>query len=609
MKSLWLILAAADIANAMCPYAADCKKRDGSLYHRQTDDVDIMKDYTIDDSDVFLTSDVGGAFSDQNSLSAGERGPSLLEDFIFRQKTTHFDHERVPERAMQEALEHMGTAGKKTTIFVRFSTVAGSRGSADTARDVHGFATRFYTDEGNFDIVGNNIAVFFIQDAILFPDLVHAVKPSPDNEIPQGATAHDSAWDFFSQQLALYIRFFGQWLATESRDHTDIWMADDGKSKLIKWHWKTLQGKVSLVWEETQVLAGKNADYHRRDLWDAVASGNGREYELGIQVVEEEDVHKFGFDLLDPTKIIPEEMVPVQIIGKMTLNRNPHNYFAETEQVMFQPGHIVRVIDFTDDPLLQGRIFSYLDTQLNRHGGPNFEQLPINRPVPHTLNGGCSKQADQATGRGFFTAPGRTTTGNPVRAISWSRPRLFFNSLIPVEQQFLINAIRFEVSLLQSSVVKQNVILQLNRVSNDLAKRVAQAIGLAEPEPDSKYYHNNSTTFISIFNNSLPTIATLKVGVLASTQSAASLAQAKELSTAFAGMGVGITVIGETLASGVNQTYSAADATSSCLETDNRLGSVGLLHGQPNLEAAIKPAREDAAIPAVAVLHEVEGSV
>lgn len=264
----------------------------------------------------------------------------------------------------------------------------------------------------------------------------------------------------------------------------------------------------------------------------------------------------------------------------------------ELTYFQFQPGHIVRGIDFTDDPLLQGRIFSYLDTQLNRHGGPNFEQLPINRPVvpihnnnrdgagqnyiplntaaysPNTLNGGSPKQADQANGRGFFTAPGRSTTGNPVRAVSstfadvWSQPRLFFNSLIPVEQQFLINAIRFEVSHLQSSVVKQNVILQLNRVSNDLAKRVAQAIGLAEPEPDSKYYHDNSTAFISIFNNSLPTIATLKVCVLASTQSAASLAQAKELSTAFAGMGVGVTVIGETLTSGVNQTYSAADATS-----------------------------------------------
>lgn len=338
--------------------------------------------------------------------------------------------------------------------------------------------------------------------------MIHAVKPSPDNEIPQAATAHDSAWDFFSQQPSslhtLFWAMAGNGIPRSFRHmdgfgiHTFRLVTDSGTSKLVKWHWKSKQGKASLVWEEAQVLAGKNADFHRKDLWDAIESGNGPEWELGIQIVEEEDVLKFGFDLLDPTKILPEELVPVQKIGVMRLNANPRNYFAETEQVMFQPGHIVRGIDFTDDPLLQGRIFSYLDTQLNRHGGPNFEQLPINRPIvpvhnnnrdgaaqqyiplntaaysPNALNDAAPKQANQTVGRGFFTAPGRTVSGHLVREVSstfsdvWSQPRLFYNSLIPVEQQFLINAIRFETSQLTSSVVKSNVLIQLNRVSHDL---------------------------------------------------------------------------------------------------------------------------------------------
>ncbi|KAL0932007.1 catalase [Colletotrichum truncatum] len=610
-------LGLASLSSAACPFAdpSNIKKRTEGGGSR-----DHLTNYEVDDSEGYMTSDVGGPIEDQVSLKAGVRGSTLLEDFIFRQKITHFDHERVPERAVHArgagaygtftsygdysnltAASFLSEAGKQTPTFVRFSTVAGSRGSADTARDVHGFATRFFTDEGNFDIVGNNIPVFFIQDAIQFPDLIHAVKPRPDNEIPQAATAHDSAWDFFSSQTStlhtLFWAMAGYGIPRSYRHmdghgvHTFRVVTEDGNSKLVKWHWKTLQGKASLVWEEAQVVSGKNADYHRQDLWDAIESGNGPEWELCVQVLEEEDTLKYGFDLLDPTKIVPEEIAPLQKLGKMKLDANPVNYFAETEQIMFQPGHIVRGVDFTDDPLLQGRIFSYLDTQINRHGGPNFEQLPINRPVtpihnnnrdgaaqnfihrnkypytPNTLNKGFPAQANQTQGKGFFTAPGRSSRGNLVREVSdtfldhWSQPRLFYNSLTPTEQQFLINAIRFETSHLQSDEVKQNVLTQLNKIHNDVANRVADALGLEHLEPDSQYYHDNTTRGLSILGEKLPTIATLKVGVLTSLSVDGTVRQGKELKDAFAAEGVLVTVIAEKLSEGVDMTYSQADAT------------------------------------------------
>ncbi|KAF7951253.1 uncharacterized protein EAE97_002804 [Botrytis byssoidea] len=614
------VLSLVGLVAAQCPYGIDTQPQKRESNDAQTSSSSFLDQFTINDTNTYFTTDAGGPIQEDTSLKAGVRGPTLLEDFIFRQKIQHFDHERVPERAVHArgagahgvftsygnyrnitAASFLNQEGKETPVFVRFSTVAGSRGSADTARDVHGFATRFYTDEGNFDIVGNNIPVFFIQDAILFPDLIHAVKPSPDNEIPQAATAHDSAWDFFSKQPSslhtLFWAMAGNGIPRSFRHmdgfgiHTFRLVTDAGTSKLVKWHWKSKQGKASLVWEEAQVLAGKNADFHRKDLWDAIESGNGPEWELGIQIVEEEDVLKFGFDLLDPTKILPEELVPVQKIGVMKLDANPRNYFAETEQVMFQPGHIVRGIDFTDDPLLQGRIFSYLDTQLNRHGGPNFEQLPINRPIvpvhnnnrdgaaqqyiplntaaysPNTLNDGAPKQANQTTGRGFFTAPGRTVSGNLVREVSstfsdvWSQARLFYNSLIPAEQQFLINAIRFETSQLTSSVVKSNVLIQLNRVSHDLAARVASVLNLPVPEADDTYYNDNKTAFVTIFGNELPTIATLNIGVLVSVKNNATLTQAANLATSFSTSGVNVKVIGELLTNGVDVTYSASDAT------------------------------------------------
>ncbi|TID16573.1 mycelial catalase Cat1 [Venturia nashicola] len=630
LRSLILLAACfrAAIASAACPFGYDGpnphseKRSTETLDRRDAPPAavsmdDLLKKFTINSTDNYLTSDVGGPIEDQNSLTAGERGPTLLEDFIFRQKITHFDHERVPERAVHArgagahgvfesygdfsnitAASFLGAQGKKTPVFARFSTVAGSRGSADTARDVHGFATRFYTDEGNFDIVGNNIPVFFIQDAILFPDLIHAVKPSPDSEIPQAATAHDSAWDFFSgTPSSLHTLFWamaGQGIVRSFRHmdgfgvHTFRMVTNDGKSKLVKWHFKTLQGKAALVWEEAQALAGKNADFHREDLFESINAGFFPEWEFGVQIMDEEDQLKFGFDLLDPTKIVPEELVPITKLGKLTLNRNPTNYFAETEQVMFQPGHIVRGIDFSDDPLLQGRIFSYLDTQINRHGNPNFEQLPINQPripvhnnnrdgagqmfihanqaayTPNTLNGGSPKQATQQQGRGFFTAPGRSASGPLVRNVGstfnrdfWSQPRLFFNSLVPQEQQFLINAIRFETSHLKSMQVKKNILVQLNKISNEISTQVAKVLGLPAPAPDSQFYHDRRTVGASHFEKPLLSLKGLKVGLLATSQTANS---ANAIKRSLAKEGVLLVVVAELLAPGVDMTYSSADA-------------------------------------------------
>jgi len=611
---LLALVGAVGVAQAQCPFAdvanLAARAEGASRGH--------LSEFEVDDSEGFLTSDVGGNIGDQESLRVGDRGSTLLEDFIFRQKITHFDHERVPERAVHArgagahgtftsygdysnitGASFLAEEGKETPIFIRFSTVAGSRGSADTARDVHGFATRFYTDEGNFDIVGNNIPVFFIQDAIQFPDLIHSVKPRPDREMPQGATAHDTAWDFFSQQTTtlhtLFWAMAGYGIPRSYRHmdgfgvHTYRLVTDEGESKLVKWHFKSKQGKASLVWDEAQHIAGKNADYHRQDLWDAIESGNFPEWELAVQVIDEDQATAFGFDVLDPTKIIPEELAPLQPLGILRLDVNPINYFAEVEQIMFQPGHIVRGVDFTEDPLLQGRIFSYLDTQINRHGGPNFEQLPINRPVvpihnnnrdgagqnfihkntvaysPNTLNGGYPQQASQDNGRGFFTAPGRKMSGNLVRkrpstfGDHWSQPRLFYNSLSPVEQQFLIDAIRFETSHIDPAI-QENVLTQLNKVSHDVAVRVAQAIGLEAPDEDPTYYHDNTTAGISIFSEKLPSIATLRVGVLASTSSEDSLSQASAVKEAFASDNVTVITVAETLGEGIDQTYSQAEA-------------------------------------------------
>ncbi|KAJ9197124.1 hypothetical protein DTO164E3_2141 [Paecilomyces variotii] len=630
MRSIGLLLALVGTARAACPVMtgelpASFANNPHGLQRRDEESASVeteqfLSQFYLNDSNTYMTSDVGGPISDQTSLKAGQRGSTLLEDFIFRQKIQHFDHERVPERAVHArgagahgvftsygnfsnitAASFLSAEGKETPVFVRISTVAGSRGSVDTARDVHGFATRFYTDEGNFDIVGNNIPIFFIQDAILFPDLIHAIKPNPSNEIPQAATAHDTAWDFFSQQPSslhcLFWAMAGHGIPRSLRTvdgfgiHTFRFVTDSGATKLVKFHWTSLQGRASLVWEEAQATAGKNADYLRQDLYEAIEAGRYPEWELGVQIMDEDDALRFGFDLLDPTKLVPEEYVPITKLGKMQLNRNPLNYFAETEQIMFQPGHIVRGIDFTEDPLLQGRIFSYLDTQLNRHGGPNFEQLPINRPrvpihnnnrdgaaqnfiplnpapySPNTVNNGYPLQANQTAGRGFFTAPDRTASGRLVRTVSdtfadvWSQPRLFFNSLVPAEQQFLINAIRFETSNVKSDVVKKNVIIQLNRVSHDLAKRVAEAIGVEVPQPDPTYYHNNKTANVGSFGTPLKRIDNFKVGLLATVNKPDSISQTSSLKDGLASDGVDLIVVAERFTDGVDQTYSASDAT------------------------------------------------
>ncbi|KAH0283390.1 catalase, partial [Aureobasidium sp. EXF-3399] len=614
------MMAGAALAGS-CPYmSGEMGKRDDAGLQETTEQTEeFMGRFKLNDEQGFMTSDWGTPIDDLTSLKAGARGPTLLEDFAFRQKMQRFDHERIPERVVHArgagvhgvfesygnfsnitAASFLAEEGKKTPTFVRFSTVIGERGSGDAARDVRGFATRFYTDTGNLDIVGINLPIFFIQDAMQFPDMVHALKPQPDKQIPQAATAHDTAYDFFSQQPStlnmLMLIMSGYSLPRSYRHmsgfgvHTMRMVTEKGDSKLIRWHWKSKQGTASLLWEEAQAINGKNPDYHRKDLWDAIENGAYPEYELGVQIMDEDQQLAFGFDVLDATKWIPEELVPITILGKMTLNQNPTNYFAETESIGFQPGHVVRGIDFSEDPLLQGRLFSYLDTQVNRQG-INFEQLPINRPripihnnnrdgrgqqyiptnnyaySPNSLNKGFPKQANQTVGKGFFTAPDRRLTGAFVRELSptfndhWSQARMVYNSLSAAEQQIVINSLRFEVAQVQSQVVKQNFIIQLNRISHDLASRVAVALqDVIVPEPDHTFYNNRSSAHISIFNTTLPTIKGLNMGILASTSSNASMAQAAQLAKAFTTQGLFVSIVAESLVSGVNATYSTADA-------------------------------------------------
>jgi catalase len=377
---------------------------------------DNVAPFRVDSKNKQLTTNTGVKINDtDNSLRVGPRGPTLMEDFHFREKIMHFDHERIPERvvhargsgahgyfqvyqsmAKYTKAKFLQDPAKKTPVFVRFSTVAGSRGSADTVRDVRGFATRFYTEDGNYDLVGNNIPVFFIQDAIKFPDLIHAVKPEQDNEIPQAASAHDTFWDFVvnTPEIAHMIMWHmsDRALPRSFRMmdgfgvNTYRLVNDDGTSFFVKFHWRAVLGAHSLAWDETQKIAGKDPDFNRRDLWDAIEMGDYPEYEFFIQVIPDGEENKFAFDILDPTKIWPEELVPLIPVGKMVLNRNPDNFFAETEQVAFCVGNLVPGIDVSDDPLLQGRLFSYLDTQLIRLGGPNFNEIPINKPLVPVAN-------------------------------------------------------------------------------------------------------------------------------------------------------------------------------------------------------------------------------
>ena len=493
----------------------------------------------VQDAERFLTTNHGLKINDdQNSLKAGNRGPSLLEDFILREKITHFDHERIPERIVHargsaahgffQVYKPMAGLTKaaflqepsvQTPVFVRFSTVAGSRGSTDLARDVRGFAVKFYTQEGNFDLVGNNMPVFFIQDAVKFPDLVHAVKPEADNEIPQAASAHDTFWDFIS--LMPESAHMIMWTMSDRAlprsyrmmegfgVHTFRFINRNGESNFVKFHWKPLLGMHSVAWDEAQKISGKDSDFHRRDLWEAIESGNYPEWEFGIQVVPEADEHKYDFDLLDPTKLIPEELVPVQRIGKLTLNRNPDNFFAETEQVAFHVGHVVPGIDFTNDPLMQGRLFSYTDTQLLRLGGPNFHEIPINRPVvpvnnnqrdghmrqaintgkatyhPNSIGGGCPFQAKAS--QGGFTSFAEKIESSKIRERSasffdhFSQATLFFNSQSEPEKKHIVDALSFELGKLKIAAIRERMLGILSLIDIGLAAKVGYALGISVP--------------------------------------------------------------------------------------------------------------------------------
>jgi catalase len=500
------------------------------------DKIEALEPFRENGADAMLTTNHGTRINDnQNSLKAGARGPSLLEDFILREKITHFDHERIPERVVHargaaahgsfrvyDSLSRLTRAkflqdpAVTTPVFVRFSTVAGSRGSSDLARDARGFAVKFYTEEGNFDLVGNNIPVFFIQDAVKFPDLVHAVKPEPHHEMPQAASAHDTFWDFIS--LMPESMHMIMWVMSDRAIprslrmmegfgvHTFRLVNDRGESRFVKFHWKPLLGVHSVLWDEAQKISGKDPDFHRRDLWDAIAARAYPEWELGLQVIEEKDEHAFDFDLIDPTKIVPEELVPVQRVGRLTLDRNPDNFFAETEQVAFHPGHIVPGIDFTGDPLLQGRLFSYTDTQLIRLGGPNFHEIPINRPVaavhnnqrdghmrqtistsrtsyePNTLGGGCPFQAGARMG-GFVSYPEPIADTKARRRGEkffdhFSQATLFWKSQSETEQSHIVQALRFELGKLEVAAIRERMVGMLANVDRGLAEQVAAGLGL-----------------------------------------------------------------------------------------------------------------------------------
>ncbi|TNH38532.1 catalase [Paracoccus haeundaensis] len=491
-----------------------------------------------------LTTNHGVPISDnQNSLKAGARGPTLLEDFVLREKIFHFDHERIPERIVHargsgahgyfectDPIPELTRAGVlanpgKTPVFVRFSTVAGGAGSVDTPRDVRGFAVKFYTQEGNWDLVGNNIPVFFIQDAIKFPDLIHSVKMEADKGYPQAASAHDTFWDFVS--LMPESMHMIMWAMSDRAIPRSLRMIEgfgvhtfrlvnaQGKSTFVKFHWKPKLGLQSQVWNEAVKTAGANQDYHRQDLWEAIDSGDFPEWELGIQTFDAEWAAKQPYDVLDATKLIPEEDIPVRIVGRMVLDRNPDNFFAETEQVAFLPTNVVPGIDFSDDPLLQGRLFSYMDTQKSRLGTTNFHQIPVNAPKcpmhnfqrdgmmqmavpkgranyePNSLDQAGEEPGPRATDQGFATYKDMTDLGNQpdeklrVRADlfgdHYSQARLFYRSQTEVEQTHIADAITFELSKVGLGHVIQRVLGHLRVIDEDLAETVAE--GLAEDLP------------------------------------------------------------------------------------------------------------------------------
>lgn len=491
-------------------------------------------------SENLLTTNQGVVLPDNhNSLRAGPRGPSLLQDFILREKLTHFDRERIPERVVyaRGAAAHgyfeltrplveytkadfLQEVGGRTPVFVRFSNMLGARGAADTLRDVRGFAVKFYTREGNYDLVGNNVPVSFVQDAMKYPDLIHAMKPEPHHEMPQASSAHDTFWDFIS--LMPESAHALMWLMSDRAlprsyrmmegfgVHTFRFINARGASHFVKFHWRPRLGKHALCWDEAQKIAGKDPDFLRRDLWDAIERGDCPEWELGLQLVDEDRAAKLGFDLLDPTKLLPEELVPIAWVGKLVLNRNPENYFAETEQVAFHPANIVPGIDFTNDPLLQGRLFAYSDAQLYRLGGPNHHELPINRGVcvahnfqrggthrmtipkgrvsyePNTLANGSEFRVDG--GEQGYQAYADDVESPKVRRRSpsfddhFSQATLFWNSQGTCEREHIIAAFQYELSRVETPAVRQRVVDNLAHVDPKLARKIAEPLGCGPPD-------------------------------------------------------------------------------------------------------------------------------
>jgi len=508
----------------------------------------------VDSTGQAITTNMGVPVADnQNSLKAGLRGPTLMEDFILREKITHFDHERIPERIVHargsgahgyfEAYEALADltraapfaeAGKRTPVFVRFSTVAGERGSFDLARDVRGFAVKFYTDEGNWDIVGNNMPVFFIQDAMKFPDLVHAVKPEPHHAMPQAASAHDTFWDFVS--LMPESTHMLMWVMSDRAIprsyrtmqgfgvHTFRLVNAQGESRFCKFHWTPKAGTHSVVWDEAVKINGADPDFHRRDLWEAIEGGDFPEWELGLQVFTEDEADAFSFDVLDATKIVPEELVPVRPVGRLVLDRNPDNFFAETEQVAFGTMNMIPGIDTSNDPLLQGRHHSYFDTQLSRLGGPNFHELPINTPLaqvhnnqrdgmhrqaiprgrvayePNSLGGGCPFQAGM---RGFVPFPAPVfedkVRGKPEKfADHYTQATLFWNSQSEAEKNHIVGAYRFELTKVSVQAVRDRVVSMLANVDAVLAARVAEGLGVPVPPPQPKALENPAAPEVTV---------------------------------------------------------------------------------------------------------------
>lgn len=560
-----------------------------------------LEQFQVKDQDQPLTTNQGLKISnDEHSLKLGERGPTLLEDFHLREKITHFDHERIPERVVHARgsaahgvfesyndFSHLTRAkflsekGKQTPVFVRFSTVAGNRGSMDIARDARGFATKFYTEEGNYDLVSNNIPVFFIQDALKFPDLIHAVKPEPHNEIPQAQSAHDTFWDFVAHnQESAHMVLWTMSDRAIPRSYRTMegfgvntfrFVNKKGEAHFVKFHWKPLLGMQSVIWEEATKINGKDPDFHKRDLYDNIEAGNFPQYELCVQLIKQEDEFNFDFDILDPTKLWPEEVVPLTKLGVMTLNRNVTNFFAETEQVAFHPGHVVPGIDFSNDPLLQGRLFSYTDTQLIRLGGPNFHEIPINRPVCPFFNNqrdGYMRQTIN-TGRVAYHKNGlqnntpyevpveaggyehyeERVEGKKIRARSssfedhFSQAIMFWNSQTDVEKQHIIDAFSFELAKVETIEIRQLIVDMFANVSRGLSDQVAENIGVNKaPENVKPVKVTDESPALSIYKNVKPSVKTKKVGLIAAPGTSI-----KKLKDNFEKQGITVEVISDKL--------------------------------------------------------------